>query len=119
MRKTGIIHPRLKSVVESNACWGVKFSSWIFVNDYEATKGMVHLCKGAQAQKLRFKNIVDSIFVYRSTSDQLLSYFRTVLDVLKHHRDTLNMKECKIFNTGTSLYGWMWQHAEHNLHIPK
>ena len=43
------------------------------------------------------KIIFGDVLLYRRTSRQLLDYFRTVLDVLKHHWDTLKLKKCKWF----------------------
>ena len=43
------------------------------------------------------KIIVDDVLLYGRTADQLLAYFRTVLDVLKHHHTTLKLKKCKWF----------------------
>ena len=37
--------------------------------------------------------IVDGVTLYGSTSEQLVDYFRTVLDVLKHHHATLKLKK--------------------------
>ena len=43
------------------------------------------------------KIIVDYVSIYGRTDEQLLAYFLTFLDVLKHHRNTLKMKKCKWF----------------------
>ena len=51
------------------------------------------------------KIIVDDVLLYGRTSDQLLGYFVTVLDVLKHHRDTLKMKKCKWFQDRCKFLG--------------
>ena len=39
------------------------------------------------------KIIVDDMLLYGRIAEKLLAYFRTVLDVLKHHRATLNLKK--------------------------
>ena len=39
------------------------------------------------------------------TSKQLLAYFRTVLDILKHHRTTLEQKNCKRFQDMCEFVG--------------
>ena len=36
--KTNILHPRRKAMAEVDAYWGVKYSSYICVNNDEATK---------------------------------------------------------------------------------
>ena len=38
-------------------------------------------------------NIIDDVLLYVRTSDQLIAYFITVLDVLKHHRATIKLKK--------------------------
>ena len=38
------------------------------------------------------KIIVDYLLLYIRTSNQRLAYFRTVLDILKHHRATIKLK---------------------------
>ena len=43
------------------------------------------------------KIIIDDIVLYGCTSNKLLAYFITVLDVLKHHRATLRLKNYKWF----------------------
>ena len=49
------------------------------------------------------KIIVDGVLLYGRTSRQLLDYFITVLDVLKHHLSTLKLKSANGFRTGASL----------------
>ena len=51
------------------------------------------------------KIIVDCVLLYRRTAEQLLTYFRTVLDVLKHHRATLKVKKCKWFQDRCKFLG--------------
>ena len=41
------------------------------------------------------KIIIDDVLLYGRTSKQLLVYLRTVLDVFKHHRATLKLRNCK------------------------
>ena len=53
--------------------------------------------------KMLYKIIVGDVLLYGSTSDQLLDYFRTVLDVLKHPRATINLKSENGFRTGVSF----------------
>ena len=43
------------------------------------------------------KIIVYDVLLYGCTSEQIISYFKTVLDVLKRNRDTLKIKNCKLF----------------------
>ena len=43
------------------------------------------------------KIIVDYMLLYGRTAKQLLDHFRTILEVLKHHRATLKLKRCKWF----------------------
>ena len=38
--------------------------------------------------------IVDDVLLYGRTTEQLLAYFRAVMYVLKHHRNTLKLKMC-------------------------
>ena len=61
-----------------------------------------------QAKEYCLKNvssnfIVDDVLLYGCTSRKLIDYFRTVLDVLKHHRATLNLKSSNGFRIGASL----------------
>ena len=49
------------------------------------------------------KIIVDDLLLCGSTAEQILAYFITVMDVLKHHRATLKLKITDGFKTGTSL----------------
>ena len=51
------------------------------------------------------KVIVDDMLLYGITTRQLPSYFRTVLDVLKHHRATLKLKRCKWFQDRCKFVG--------------
>ena len=51
------------------------------------------------------KIIVDDVLLYGRTSDHLLVYFRTFMDVLKHHRATLELKTCKWFKDRCKCLG--------------
>ena len=53
------------------------------------------LSKESGLKKIASKIIVDDVLLYVRTSEKLLDYFRTVLDVLKHHCASLNLKGCK------------------------
>ena len=51
------------------------------------------------------KIIFDYVLLYGRTAKQLLSYFITVLDVLKNHRATLKLKEFKWFQDRCEFVG--------------
>ena len=51
------------------------------------------------------KIIVDDLLLYECTAGQLLDYFRTVLNSLKHHRATLKLKKCKWFQDRCEFVG--------------
>eukprot|EP00957_Ditylum_brightwellii_P012153 917909-Ditylum_brightwellii.AAC.1 len=51
------------------------------------------------------KVIVDDVLVYGREKRNLLEYFRAVLDVLKHHRATINLKKCKWFHERCEFVG--------------
>ena len=55
--------------------------------------------------KYCIKDIVDDLLLYRRTSEQLLAYFITVLDVLKNDCATLNLKRCKWFQDRCKCVG--------------
>ena len=55
------------------------------------------LAKERGLKNVASKIIVDYVSIYGRTDEQLLAYFITVLDVLKHHRNTLKMEKCKWF----------------------
>ena len=55
--------------------------------------------------KYCIKDIVDDLLLYRRTSEQLLAYFITVLDVLKNDCATLNLKRCKWFQDRFNFVG--------------
>ena len=62
------------------------------------------------AKELDLKNaaskiIVDDALLYGCTAGQLLAYFITVLDVLKHHRATLKLKKCRLFQYRCEFVG--------------
>ena len=65
---------------------------------------------GNTSQRSWFENvaskiIVDDMLLYGRTSRQLLDYFRTVLDVLKHYHATLKLKKCKWFQDRCKFVG--------------
>ena len=94
-RKTGILHPGWKAALESDA-YGDQNASTIFVA--MATKLYMEwdtLSKERGLKKFASKIIVVDVLLYGHTARQLIAYFRTFLDVLKHHRDTLRLKKCK------------------------
>ena len=45
----------------------------------------------------------DDVLLYVHTSKKILEYFRTVMDILKHHHVTLKLKVANGFKTGVSL----------------
>ena len=49
--------------------------------------------------------IVDDVLLYGRTDEQLLAYFRTVLDFLKHHHATLKLKKYKWFQDKYKFVG--------------
>ena len=51
------------------------------------------------------KIILDDVLLYVRTSEQLLDYFITVLDVLKHHPATPKIKRCKRFQYRFNFVG--------------
>ena len=51
------------------------------------------------------KIIVDDVLLYGRTATQLLAYFITVLDVLKHKPATLKLKRCKLFQDRCEFVG--------------
>ena len=63
------------------------------------------LAKEHVLKNVASKIIVDDVLLYGRTSRQLLDYFRTVLDVLKHHRATLKLKKGKWFQDRCEFVG--------------
>ena len=63
------------------------------------------LAKEHVLKNVASKIIVDDVLLYGRTSRQILDYFRTVLDVLKHHRATLKLKKCKCFQDSCKFVG--------------
>ena len=53
------------------------------------------LAKERGLKSILSKIIVDDVLLYGRTEKHLIEYFRTVLEVLKHHRATLKLKNCK------------------------
>ena len=51
------------------------------------------------------KIIVDGVLLYGHTSGQLLDYFRTVIDSLKHHLTALKLIRCKWFQNRCEFIG--------------
>ena len=66
-------------------------------------KIMVHIRKGVQSEKHHIKNNCLWYFTLWITSEQILEYFRKVLDILKHHRYTINLKRYKWFQHGCNF----------------
>ena len=56
-------------------------------------------------KKCCIRIIVDDVLLYERTDEQLLDYFSTVLGVLKHHCNTLKLKNCKCFQDGCNFVG--------------
>ena len=63
------------------------------------------LAKECGLKKLAPKIIVDDVLLYGRTANQILAYFRTVLDFLKHHCATLKLKICKWFQDRCEFSG--------------
>ena len=103
--KTGIPHPRYKSAVESDSYGGPKHSSNIFSNEDEATNVMGFNSQITWFEKCCIKIIFDCVLLYGHTAKQLLAYFRTVLDTLKHHCATLKLKNWKWFQDRCEFVG--------------
>ena len=95
--KTGIILPRQKATVESDAYGGPKCSSNICGNEDESKNGMGKTSQRTWFEIFCIHIIVDDVLLYGRTAGHCLEYFRTVLDVLKHHHATLKLKKCKWF----------------------
>ena len=51
------------------------------------------------------KIIVDDVLLHGRTDDKIISYFRTFLDVLKHHCATLKLKKCKWYQDKCKVLG--------------
>ena len=56
---------------------------------------MLHINKGAWAESFSIKIILDFLLLYIGTIDNIIECFIKVLQILKHHRATLNMKMFK------------------------
>ena len=50
------------------------------------------LVKERGLKNVASETIVDDVLLYGITVKNLLEYFRTVLEILKHHRATINLK---------------------------
>ena len=62
------------------------------------------------AKEYGSKNVASNFFVddmlyYGQIAKQLLEYFRTVVDVMKHHQNTLKLKKCKWFQDRCEFVG--------------
>ena len=55
--------------------------------------------------KMSHKNIADDVLLYGRTVKQILTYFKTLLNVLKHHHATLKLKRCKWFQDRYKFVG--------------
>ena len=51
------------------------------------------LAKQRGLKNVAQNNIVDDVLLYGRTAKQFLSYFRTFVNVLKHHRATIKLKK--------------------------
>ena len=56
-------------------------------------------------KNVSIKIIVGDLLLYGRTDEQLLDYFRRVLDVLKNHSATLKLKRCKLFQDRCKFVG--------------
>ena len=63
------------------------------------------LSKERGLKNVASKIIVDDVLLYGRTAEQIIGYFRTVLDVLKHHRTTLKLKKLKWFQERCDFVG--------------
>ena len=63
------------------------------------------LSKERVLKNIASKIIVGGVLLYGRTSEQILDYFRTVLDILKHHRATLKLKKLKWFQDRCEFVG--------------
>ena len=77
----------------------------MFSKEDEATYGMGHTSQRTWFQKVASKIIVDDVLLYGRTAEQLLDYFRTVLDVIKQHPATINSKKCTWFQDRCEFVG--------------
>ena len=63
------------------------------------------LSKERGLKNVSSKIIFNDVLLYGLTSSQLLAYFRTVLDFLRHHRALLKLKKCKWFQDRCDFVG--------------
>ena len=63
------------------------------------------LSKERGSKNVASEIIVDRLLLYGRSANQLLDYFITVLDFLKHHRATLKLKKCKWFQYRCEFVG--------------
>ena len=66
---------------------------------------MWHTSQITWFENVASKIIVDDVLLHGRTAGQILDYFKTVLDVLKHHCATLNMKFFKWFQDRWKFVG--------------
>ena len=66
---------------------------------------MGHTSQIMSFEKCRITIIVDDVLLYGCTAGQLLSYFITVIDVIKHHCATLKLKRCEWFQKRNNFVG--------------
>ena len=61
------------------------------------------LTKKCELKNVASKIIVGNVLLYGRTTEKLLDYFRTVLDILKHRHTTVKLKSANGFKIGASL----------------
>ena len=49
--------------------------------------------------------IVDNVLVFGRTKDELLRYFKCILEVLMYYRETINLRKCKWFQDKCEFVG--------------
>ena len=63
------------------------------------------LAKERALKNVASKFIVDDVLLYGRTAEKLLSYFKKVLDLPRHHCYTLKLKRCKWFQDMCGFVG--------------
>ena len=63
------------------------------------------LAKGGRLKNVVSKTIVDDVLLYVIIANQLLEYFKTVLNFLKHHHAKLKLKNIKLFQERCKFLG--------------
>ena len=66
---------------------------------------MEHTIQRTWFEKWRIKIIVNDVLLYGRTYRQLMAYFITLLDVLKHHCATLKLENLKWFQERCKFLG--------------